>query len=47
MAPVADGSVGAPTLFGVTNGPGPARHLKLLSVERRRGKLPWVRYRVR
>jgi len=47
IAPVADGSVGTPTLFDAPKGPGPARHLKLLSVERRRGNLLWVRYRLR
>jgi riboflavin biosynthesis pyrimidine reductase len=47
IAPVADGSVGTPTLFDAPKGPGPARHLKLLSVERRRGDLLWVRYRLR
>lgn len=47
IAPVADGGIGTPTLFDARKGPGPARHLKLLSVERRRGDLLWVRYRVR
>lgn len=46
VAPVADGSTGTPSLFDA--GPGSsARHLKLLSVERRRGDLLWIRYRVR
>jgi riboflavin biosynthesis pyrimidine reductase len=47
FAPVADGGVGTPTLLDAREGPGPARHLRLLSVERRRGDLLWVRYRVR
>ena len=47
VAPVADGGIGTPTLFDAREGPGPARHLRLLSVERRRGDLLWVRYRVR
>jgi 2,5-diamino-6-(ribosylamino)-4(3H)-pyrimidinone 5'-phosphate reductase len=47
VAPVADGSVGTPTLFDASERSGPARHLKLISVERRRGDLLWVRYRVR
>ncbi len=47
VAPVADGGIGTPTLFDAREGPGPARHLKLLSVERRRGDLLWVRYQVR
>jgi riboflavin biosynthesis pyrimidine reductase len=47
VAPVADGGVGTPTLFDAREGPGPARNLALVSVERRRGGLLWVRYRVR
>jgi 2,5-diamino-6-(ribosylamino)-4(3H)-pyrimidinone 5'-phosphate reductase len=47
VAPVADGSVGTPSLFDVKQGSGAARRLKLLSVERRRGDLLWVRYRMR
>jgi 2,5-diamino-6-(ribosylamino)-4(3H)-pyrimidinone 5'-phosphate reductase len=47
VAPVADGGIGTPSLFDAREGAGPARHLKLLSVERLRGDLLWVRYRVR
>ena len=47
IAPVADGGVGTPSLFDAWMGPGPARHLKLLSVERRPGDLLWVRYGLR
>jgi riboflavin biosynthesis pyrimidine reductase len=47
VAPVADGGVGTPTLFDAAEGHGPARHLRLLTVERRRGDLLWVRYAVR
>ncbi len=47
VAPVADGGVGTPTLFDAEAGRGPARRLKLLSAERRRGDLLWVRYAVR
>lgn len=47
IAPVADGGVGTPTLFEAREGPGLARALELVSVERRRGGLLWVRYRVR
>lgn len=47
VAPVADGGVGTPTLFDAREGPGPARPLKLLSVERRRDDLLWLRYEVR
>ncbi len=46
VAPIADGRTGTPSLFDT--GPGSnARQLKLLSVERRRGDLLWIRYRVR
>jgi riboflavin biosynthesis pyrimidine reductase len=47
VAPVADGGVGTPTLFDAPGGRGPARALRLTSVERRRGGLLWVRYGVR
>jgi 2,5-diamino-6-(ribosylamino)-4(3H)-pyrimidinone 5'-phosphate reductase len=47
VAPVADGSVGTPTLFDAPEGRGPARRLSLLSVERRPGGLVWLRYAVR
>ncbi len=47
VAPVADGGVGTPSLFDATEGPGPARRLMLLSVERRRGDMLWVRYSAR
>ncbi len=47
IAPIADGGVGTPSLFDARKGPGAARHLKLLSVQRRRGDLLWLRYRVR
>jgi 2,5-diamino-6-(ribosylamino)-4(3H)-pyrimidinone 5'-phosphate reductase len=46
VAPIADGGIGTPTLFDAREGRGPARRLKLLSAERRRGDLLWVRYRV-
>jgi riboflavin biosynthesis pyrimidine reductase len=46
VAPVADGGVGTPTLFDAGEGARPARHLRLLSVKRRRGGLLWVRYAV-
>lgn len=45
FAPIADGSVGTPSLFDAPSGRGPARRLALLSVERRPGDLLWVRYR--
>jgi riboflavin biosynthesis pyrimidine reductase len=47
VAPVADGAVGTPTLFDAPGAARPARRLELASVERRRGGLLWIRYRVR
>jgi riboflavin biosynthesis pyrimidine reductase len=46
IAPVADGSVGTPTLFDATSGRGVARALRLMSVARLRGDLVWLRYKV-
>jgi 2,5-diamino-6-(ribosylamino)-4(3H)-pyrimidinone 5'-phosphate reductase len=46
VAPVADGTVGSPTLFDVGPHATP-RRLELVSVQRRRGGLLWIRYRVR
>lgn len=46
LAPVADGSIGAPSLFDAAPGRGPARKLRLLSARRRPAGLLWVRYRV-
>jgi riboflavin biosynthesis pyrimidine reductase len=47
VAPVADGSVGTPTLFDVDDGRTPARSLKLLSMQKRAGDIVWLRYKVR
>ena len=47
VAPVADGSIGTPSLFDSRKGSGTPRYLRLVSVERRRGDLLWVRYQVR
>jgi len=47
VAPLADGGIGTPSLFDARKGSGRPRYLKLLSVERRRGDLLWIRYRVR
>jgi riboflavin biosynthesis pyrimidine reductase len=47
LAPVADGSVGTPSLFDAGEGKGPARPLKLLSVEERPSGLLWLRYAVK
>jgi riboflavin biosynthesis pyrimidine reductase len=44
VAPVADGAIGTPTLFDVEGRSGPARRLKLVSVEKRRGDIVWLRY---
>jgi 2,5-diamino-6-(ribosylamino)-4(3H)-pyrimidinone 5'-phosphate reductase len=46
VAPVADGSIGAPALFDVETR-SPARSLRLLSMEKRRGGIVWLRYKVR
>jgi len=46
LVPVAGGGMATPTLFDAREGPGPARRLSLLRVERRPGNLLWVRYRV-
>ncbi|MFL5348495.1 MAG: RibD family protein [Hyalangium sp.] len=47
LAPVADGGVGVPSLFDAKEGKGPARSLKLLSVERRKADMLWLRYKVK
>ena len=47
QVPVADGSVGTPSLFDAREGRGPALALRLLSVERRPGDLVWLRYAVK
>ena len=47
LAPVADGTIGSPSLFDASESSGPARHLKLVSIERRRHDLLWLRYEVR
>jgi 2,5-diamino-6-(ribosylamino)-4(3H)-pyrimidinone 5'-phosphate reductase len=44
IVPVADGGIGTPTLFDAREGKGPARNLKLVSVEERGGGLLWIRY---
>ncbi len=46
IAPVADGSIGTPTLFDAQVGRGPARPLRLISVAGIKGDLIWVRYKV-
>ena len=47
IAPVADGSVGTPTLFDVDDRKSPARRLKLIAMEKRAADLVWLRYAVR
>ena len=47
VTPVADGSVGTPTLFDASEGKGPARNLRLISVKKLGGDIVWLRYRVR
>lgn len=47
VGPVADGSIGTPSLFDVEDGRAPARKLKLISMEKRAGDIVWLRYKVR
>jgi len=47
VAPVADGSIGTPSLFDVADRRAHARNLKLLSIEKRGGGVVWLRYKVR
>jgi len=47
IAPVADGGIGTPTLFDAEARREPARNLRLISVERLRGNVVWLRYEVR
>jgi riboflavin biosynthesis pyrimidine reductase len=46
IAPVADGSIGTATLFDATAGRGPSRRLRLIALERLKGDVVWLRYRV-
>jgi 2,5-diamino-6-(ribosylamino)-4(3H)-pyrimidinone 5'-phosphate reductase len=46
VGPVADGSIGTPSLFDVEDRRAPVRKLKLLSVEKRPGDIVWLRYKV-
>jgi 2,5-diamino-6-(ribosylamino)-4(3H)-pyrimidinone 5'-phosphate reductase len=47
VAPIADGSIGTPSLFDVAARRAPARKLKLLAIEKRAGGIVWLRYEVR
>jgi len=46
IAPVADGSIGTPTLFDARPGKGLARQLRLISIARIKGDLIWLRYKM-
>jgi riboflavin biosynthesis pyrimidine reductase len=46
IVPVADGSVGTPTLFDAKVGRGLARELRLISVAKLKGDLVWLRYKI-
>jgi 2,5-diamino-6-(ribosylamino)-4(3H)-pyrimidinone 5'-phosphate reductase len=46
IAPVADGSIGTPTLFDAKAGKGLARKLRLISIGRIKGDLVWLRYKM-
>ena len=46
IAPVADGSIGTPTLFDAMAGKGLARKLRLISISRIKGDLVWLRYKM-
>jgi 2,5-diamino-6-(ribosylamino)-4(3H)-pyrimidinone 5'-phosphate reductase len=47
VVPIADGSIGTPSLFDAKEGKGPVRKLELLSVKKRKDDLVWLRYRVK
>jgi 2,5-diamino-6-(ribosylamino)-4(3H)-pyrimidinone 5'-phosphate reductase len=47
IAPVADGGIGTPALFDVKGKKAPARALRLTSVEKVKGGVVWLRYKVR
>ena len=47
IGPVADGSIGTPSLFDVEDRRSPPRKLKLLASEKRPGDIVWLRYEVR
>jgi riboflavin biosynthesis pyrimidine reductase len=47
VGPIADGGIGTPTLFDAKKGLGPARRLKLQSVERVDDDIIWLRYNVK
>ncbi|WP_224241096.1 RibD family protein [Hyalangium gracile] len=47
VAPIADGAIGTPSLFDAREGKGPVRPLKLVSFEKRKGDLVWLRYKLK
>lgn len=47
VAPIADGSVGTPTLFDVDDRRAPSRKLALVAMEKRAGGIVWLRYKMR
>jgi len=47
VAPIADGSIGTPTLFDVDDHRAPPRKLSLVAMEKRTGGIVWLRYKVR
>jgi 2,5-diamino-6-(ribosylamino)-4(3H)-pyrimidinone 5'-phosphate reductase len=47
IAPVADGSIGTPTLFDVEKRHGPHRKLRLISVQKLEADLVWLRYKTK
>lgn len=46
LVPVADGAIGIPTLFDAKPKKSVARNLKLVSVEKVRGDVVWLRYKI-
>jgi riboflavin biosynthesis pyrimidine reductase len=47
VGPVADGSIGTPSLFDVEDRRMPARRLRLISILKRPGDIVWLRYKVK
>ena len=45
IVPIADGSVGTPTLFDAGTGKGPSRRFRLRSIKRLAGDVVWLRYK--
>jgi 2,5-diamino-6-(ribosylamino)-4(3H)-pyrimidinone 5'-phosphate reductase len=47
VAPVADGSIGTPSLFDAKKDRGPARRLELFGIRKEENDLVWLRYKVK